>query len=103
MNILEEADSLINGERQQYGSASESFERIADLWSGYIGYPFTGFDVSNMMIPLKVSRPKASLDRGEIHRDSIVDIAGYAALQEKLKTEIDEYRLLVSKERTSRE
>lgn len=85
MNVLEEADSLINGERQQqYGNATESHQRIADLWAGYLGTDVTEFDVVNMMILLKVSRT-----RNQYHRDSYVDIAGYSALGERLKLEAD--------------
>jgi hypothetical protein len=83
MNVLEEAGSLINGERQeQYGNASESHQRIADLWAGYLGTDVTEFDVVNMMILLKVSRT-----RNQYHRDSYVDIAGYAGLGERLHRE----------------
>lgn len=83
MNVLEEAASLINGERQdQYGNASESHQRIADLWAGYLGTDVTEFDVVNMMILLKVSRT-----RNQYHRDSYVDIAGYAGLGERLHHE----------------
>lgn len=78
--ILSEADDLINGERlKTYGTPAESFGRIAELWSGYLGMSLTPLDVTNLMVLLKVSRTK-----GTYHRDSYVDIAGYAALAEKL-------------------
>lgn len=83
MNVLEEAESLINGERQQqYGGATESFTRIADLWASYLDVDVSPLDVTNMMILLKVSRA-----HDEYHRDSYVDIAGYAALGERLHNE----------------
>lgn len=91
-SILQEAERLINGERQQqYGNATESHERIADLWSAYLGdvTPLTAFDVVNMMVLLKLSRAKGGLDRGEFHRDSYVDIAGYAAIGERIHNEIN--------------
>jgi hypothetical protein len=78
--VLQEAERLINGDRQQtYGSASESFDRIAKLWGSYLGSEVTGLDVANLMILLKVSRTK-----GTFHRDSYVDIGGYAGLGEQL-------------------
>ncbi|AFF28433.1 phosphofructokinase [Mycobacterium phage Tiger] len=81
--ILQEAERLINGERQQqYGEATESFERIAGMWSAYIGKELNGFDVINLMVLLKVSRAKVGY-----HRDSYVDIAGYAGLGERLYNE----------------
>ncbi|AII27227.1 hypothetical protein SEA_OMNICRITICAL_56 [Mycobacterium phage OmniCritical] len=79
-NVLQEAQRLIFGDReQQYGNPSESFDRIAGLWSAYIGTELNGLDVANLMILLKVSRTK-----GTYHRDSYVDIAGYAGLGERL-------------------
>lgn len=78
--ILQEAESLINGDRKQtYGDARESFERIAGMWSAYLGTEVTGLDVTNMMILLKVSRAK-----GGFHRDSYVDIGGYAGLSTRI-------------------
>lgn len=79
-DILTEAASLINGERaQQYGDATECFGRIAALWSALLDIVITPNDVANMMILLKVART-----RDTYHRDSYVDIAGYAALVEQI-------------------
>lgn len=81
--ILQEAESLINGDRQQqYGGASESFTRIGELWGAYLGAPVSALDVANLMVLLKVSRTK-----GKYHRDSYVDIAGYSALAERITAE----------------
>lgn len=78
--VLQEAERIINGDRaEQYGDCRRSFDRIAKLWTAYHGTGFTEFDVANMMILLKVSRT-----HDEYHRDSYVDIAGYAGLAEKL-------------------
>jgi hypothetical protein len=79
-DVLAEAYELINGERAQtYGDCHESFDRIAALWTAYLDTVLTGMDVANLMVLLKVSRTK-----GTFHRDSYVDICGYAALAEKL-------------------
>ncbi|QNJ55843.1 hypothetical protein SEA_PAINTERBOY_58 [Mycobacterium phage PainterBoy] len=90
-SILQEAERLINGDRQQqYGKAITSFERIADLWSAYIGgVSLTAMDVANLMALLKISRAKSALSTPEvIHRDSYVDMAGYAALAVRCHEEI---------------
>ncbi|AGR46470.1 hypothetical protein ODIN_55 [Mycobacterium phage Odin] len=90
-SILEEAQRLIDGDRQQaYGKAIVSFERIADLWTAYIGCePLTAMDVANLMSLLKISRAKSALGTPEvIHRDSYVDLAGYAALAVRCHEEI---------------
>lgn len=87
--ILQEAERLINGDRQgSYGPPEQSLKDIANLWGAYLGKEISPQDVANLMILLKVSRSK----RG-YHRDSFVDIAGYAGLTEKLapKTAVTEW------------
>ncbi|ABE67377.1 hypothetical protein PBI_CHE12_58 [Mycobacterium phage Che12] len=90
--ILEEAQRLIDGDRQQtYGKAIDSFERIAGLWTAYLSpiEPLTAMDVANLMSLLKISRAKSALSTPEvIHRDSYVDLAGYAALAVRCHEEI---------------
>lgn len=96
-SILQEAERIINGDRaEQYGNACDSLERIASMWNSYIFATYEGpqplgpVDVANMMVLLKVSRSKTSLDRYEFHRDSHVDMAGYAGLGGKAWDEIQE-------------
>lgn len=73
MNITQEAINIVNGQRREdYGDTRESFNRIAGLWSSYLGVRINEFDVAKMMILLKVSRAK-----NNNHRDSFVDIVGY--------------------------
>ena len=105
--ILEEADRIINGERQeQYGKAEDCFELIADYWNIYVKHKLEGFvksnpqaldvgleswnfeerilnehDVAMMMILLKIVRTQGRKKKN----DNYVDIAGYAALAAKLK------------------
>jgi Domain of unknown function (DUF6378) len=75
--ILQEATGAINKERQDsYGSPSESFKKIAALWSAYKGMDFTATDVALMMALVKVAR----LSRSANHTDSWIDLAGYAGL-----------------------
>ena len=79
--ILDEAFRLISGQRRaDYGDAQTSFDRIAGMWSAYLGHDLTGLDVVNLMCLLKVARAKNGF-----HRDSYVDICGYAALSEQLE------------------
>lgn len=80
-SILQEAERIINGQRAaDYGDARVSFERTAAMWSAYLGAELGALDVANLMILLKVSRTK-----GGFHRDSYVDIGGYAGLTDQLK------------------
>lgn len=76
-DILAEAERLVSGDRHKaYGDAKASFERIAALWSAYLGVPLSAVDVGALMILLKVSRSKTNPDK----RDNWVDICGYGAL-----------------------
>lgn len=78
--ILVEADSLINGERQaHYGSPHENFAAIAQMWSTYLEADVSATDVCHMMALLKIARL-----RNGPHRDSSVDGAGYLALGAEL-------------------
>ncbi|MEU3013360.1 DUF6378 domain-containing protein [Nocardia asteroides] len=79
--ILQEAAALIDGERaEQYGDPRDNLARTAEMWTGYLGVGITPADVAHMMILLKVSRARTTPG----HRDSLVDIAGYAALAERV-------------------
>ncbi|WP_181022357.1 DUF6378 domain-containing protein [Mycobacterium avium] len=81
--VLQEAERIINGQRREdYGSVSESFNLIAGMWSAYLGKELSGHDVANLMVLLKIARAKNGY-----HRDSYVDIAGYAGCTEKLEQE----------------
>ncbi|WP_218021487.1 DUF6378 domain-containing protein [Nocardia acidivorans] len=78
--ILHEAAAIIDGDRMDnYGDPAESFERIAGLWSAYLGHVIYARDVANLMVLLKVSRSKRAY-----HRDDYTDICGYAALAERI-------------------
>lgn len=78
--VLEEANELINGQRQEdYGTPRENFGVIAEMWEAYLGTDIEPRDVANMMALLKIARLRLSN-----HRDSAVDGAGYLALGHEL-------------------
>jgi hypothetical protein len=87
MYVSENAElalSLIAGDRQaEYGYPWDNLGDIADVWSAYTTRALehhkflTATDVANMMILAKVLRQV----RG-YHKDSSIDIMGYAALAE---------------------
>lgn len=79
--VLREAEGLITGDRNKsYGSPTENFTNIADLWNIQFGHKlredqsFTATDVAVAMIHVKQARLIA-----QPKRDNFVDIAGYAA------------------------
>ncbi|QFG08638.1 hypothetical protein PBI_VANISOA_57 [Mycobacterium phage Vanisoa] len=88
MSILTKAEEIINGQRaQDYGDALENHQRIATLWNAYLQKPVVDHnDVAVMMILLKIAR---FMENG-YHQDTVVDIAGYAGVLEKMQLPSEE-------------
>lgn len=75
--FINKAGDLISGQRaDDYGDATESFRRIAVIWSSIIGVDISPEQVAACMIGLKLGR----LSNEMKHEDSWIDIIGYAAL-----------------------
>ena len=92
----EEALDLICGPRMEfYGPPKENLQDIADTWTPYVRRALEekgaldATDVTMLMVLLKTIRQV----RG-YHRDSTVDICGYAALAEVLNDE-DSFEMFV--------
>lgn len=74
MNILEEANSLVNGARQgDYGHPLDDFTRTAKMWGAILGHEVTAEQVGLCMCAVKISR---QVNRPK--RDNLVDLSGYA-------------------------
>ena len=72
--VLREAEKCVCGEREQdYGTPEDNFDRIAKMWSAYMGVEFNPVDVSMFMVMLKAARIKS----GGGTMDSFVDGCGY--------------------------
>lgn len=91
--ILQEANEVIFGDREKtYGDPTKNLRLIASYWSAHLSSKYkvkldlTPEDVCGMMILLKQAR----LANTPTHRDSLVDICGYAALQTRVKAEYPE-------------
>lgn len=90
--LLQEAFNITSHDRNNaYGNPEDNFQHIADRWNLYLRARFpalsvvdsedvelTSQDVAHMMIDMKLAR----LSTNPGHRDSLVDIAGYAACGE---------------------
>lgn len=75
MNILEEALTITTTDRQQvYGPPSENFRVTSDIASAILGYHITPADCVKVALAMKLAR----LRNSPKHRDSMIDIAGYA-------------------------
>ncbi len=73
------AEAVLHQRNKSYGEPDEDFQRIAELLNALgvrlNGNRLTGHNVSMIMIQLKMSR----LTWSPTHKDSWLDIAGYAA------------------------
>ena len=74
--ILDHAAGIIADRRATYGDPATSMTAIAARWSVTLGHPVSPAEVMLCMIDLKLAR----LAHDPTHRDSIVDVIGYAAL-----------------------
>ena len=82
--LATEALRIVNGSRRSaYGTPERNFERIAAMWQTYLslrldnsptGMEIDGRDVAAMMRLMKEARLIETPD----HRDSFLDIVGYA-------------------------
>ena len=95
MSILKEANAIIYGDREKtYGHPSRNLVTIARMWTAYLvasrAIPnentIGAKDVAAMMVLLKTARLANNPD----HRDSLVDICGYAALIERCDEPVTE-------------
>lgn len=79
-SIADEAKNIVSGARRAaYGKPEENFERIARFWQAYFlntgrDVSVTAADVSPLMRLMKEARLCETPD----HRDSFVDLVGYA-------------------------
>jgi hypothetical protein len=87
ISVLDEAKEIIYGDREKtYGHPAKNLNNIGIMWQTYLQAKGTTFlnyltaqDVAVMMMLLKCAR----LANDPTHRDSVVDICGYAALIER--------------------
>jgi Domain of unknown function (DUF6378) len=73
--LVEAADIVTKDRNTTHGEPEDTFARIGLLWGSYLQMGISATDVANLMILMKVGR----LSTNAAHRDSWVDIAGYAA------------------------
>jgi hypothetical protein len=89
MSVLKEANAIIYGDREKtYGHPAKNLKTIAKMWNAYLDAKtdksgLNAKDVASMMILLKTARLANDMN----HRDSVVDICGYAALIERCDEE----------------
>jgi len=78
--MLRHAADVIAERRELYGDPAASMEAVAWRWSITLGRPVTPAEVVLCLIDLKLTR----LRHNPSHQDSILDIAGYAAVLQEV-------------------
>lgn len=81
INLLQHTARVIEDRQGRYGDPELLFELIAKRWSLVLGIQVSPSQVSLCLIDLKLARLAANPG----HLDSIVDVAGYAALLGELQ------------------
>ncbi|MDN2584360.1 DUF6378 domain-containing protein [Aquibium sp. ELW1220] len=74
--MLRNAASVVAGRRRTYGDPATSMASVAARWSITLGTPVSAAQVVLCLIDLKLAR----LAHDPAHQDSILDVAGYAAV-----------------------
>lgn len=74
--MLRHAASIVAERRRSYGEPATSMEVVAKRWSLTLGREVTPAQVVLCLIDLKLVR----LAHDPTHQDSLVDVAGYAAV-----------------------
>ena len=74
--LLQHAGAIVRDRRRTYGEPELLFERVAQRWSQHLGTKVTAAQVALCLCDLKLAR----LTVDPRHLDSLVDIAGYAAI-----------------------
>ena len=84
-SVVQEAIQIVEKRGRDYGDPLPNHQRIAGFWSVVFGHPVTPLQVIQCMRLVKESR----LIETPGHRDSLVDICGYADCQDVVNTAID--------------
>ena len=74
--LLVHAAAVIRDRRRTYGEPELLFARVAERWSQHLGTKVTATQVTLCLADLKLAR----LTIDPTHLDSLVDVAGYAAI-----------------------
>lgn len=74
--MLKRAAELVVSRRTAYGDPATSMAAVAARWSLTLGHPVTPAQVALCLIDLKLAR----LAYDPTHLDSVLDVAGYAAV-----------------------
>ena len=76
--VLIDAYNLIRGDRQKaYGHPLEDYRKVVQIFHALTGIQLGLSDAILFMVSVKMARLRTNLEVGQLHRDSVVDAAGY--------------------------
>jgi len=84
-SVIQDAMQIVAKRGRDYGDPLPDHQRIAAFWSVVFGHPVTPQQVTQCMRLVKESR----LIETPGHRDSLVDICGYADCENVVCTKLD--------------
>lgn len=73
-------EKIVEERAEHYGDPRVNWERIAAMWSAFLGVEISAHDAAVCMILMKASRTKQG-----VHEDNYVDMAGYADIARGLR------------------
>jgi len=77
-DILKEADRIVHGPRNSdYGHPIDDYSRVVEIFRMLSGVELHPEDGALFMVAVKLARLRHNYEAGIIHRDSLVDAAGY--------------------------
>ena len=102
--LYDAAQAVLSDRNSSYGPPEANFKDIADVWNWFlqdVKHIITPMDVAHMMILMKMARLKYNPN----HRDSKVDVAGYAACAAECetKTAVDALKEIYSNQQSRKE
>lgn len=78
-------NDILNDREKQYGNPVEMHNRIAEIWSGILNHPVTGYEVALCMAGLKLARATKNAS----DPDSLIDAHGYTEIAQLIWEDID--------------
>jgi hypothetical protein len=76
--ILTEAYQLITGDRNRdYDHPLDDYQKVVDIYRALTGIDLSVEQAILFMVSVKMARIRTNLERDVLHRDSVVDAAGY--------------------------
>lgn len=84
--VLVDASIIINNDRNRtYGHVVDDYGKVRAIFRAITGIDLTLHECLLFMASVKLARIKTNLDKNILHKDSLIDLIGYLALQAEIK------------------